>query len=446
MRFSVARALLAHTLPILIAQLASIGMMVVDTVVLGHVGSDDLAAVAIGGGLHISLLFALIGVVQAVGPLAARQHGAGENEALPVLLQQSIWLALLLSLPGVMLLLLPDPLLMLVDVPLAVADKVRRYLACLAFGVPAALIYRALHAFCNALGRPRVLMVIGVLALLLHTLLAWGLATQPWWAGRALGVLGCALSNVVISWLAMLAAIAYLQWGPLASLRLFAAWQHPSWIYWRPMLRLGVPMGVSNFVEITAFTLVSLLVSPLGADVVGAHRISANLSALAYMLPLSLGMATLSAVGRAVGARDWGSAREIVRAALCLAGASSILLGMGMWLGRDWLVAGYTDVLDIRLAAAALIGYIAIYQFFDALQTIAGQALRAYHVTFLPMLIQMLCFWGVGLFGGWWFCFRWQPVMGVAGFWLAAVLSLILAAGLLLPLLGRVIRPLETSP
>lgn len=445
MRFPVARSLLAHTLPVLIAQLASIGMMVVDTVVLGHVGPDDLAAVAIGGGLHVSLLFALIGIVQAVGPLAARRHGAGEDTLLPALLQQSVWLALLLSLPGIVLLLMPGPLLTLADVPVAVADKVKVYLACLAFGVPAALVYRALHAFCNALGRPRVLMVIGVLALLLHAFLAWGLATQAWLGGRALGVLGCALSNVLIAWLAMLAVIAYLHRGPLAALQLFGAWQAPSWLQWRPMLRLGLPMGVSNFVEITAFTLVSLLVSPLGAEVVGAHRISANLSALAYMMPLSLGLATLSAVGRAVGARDWRGAQETVSAALCLASVSSVLLGLGMWLGRGWLVAGYTDDPEIRIAAAALIGYIAVYQFFDALQTIAGQALRAYHVTFAPMLIQVLCFWGVGLFGGWWFCYRWQPAMGVGGFWLAAVLSLILAAGLLLPLLGRVKRALETS-
>jgi MATE family multidrug resistance protein len=63
-------------------------------------------------------------------------------------------------------------------------------------------------------------------------------------------------------------------------------------------------MGLSNLVEITSFTLISLFVASLGATVVAGHRIVANLSALIYMLPLSLAIATMAALGQAVGARD----------------------------------------------------------------------------------------------------------------------------------------------
>ena len=79
MLIAAARGLIAHALPILIAQLSSIGMMVVDTAVLGHVGATDLAAVAIGGGIHISVVFALVGVLQAVAPVVANLHGAGRD-------------------------------------------------------------------------------------------------------------------------------------------------------------------------------------------------------------------------------------------------------------------------------------------------------------------------------------------------------------------------------
>ena len=96
--------------------------------------------------------------------------------------------------------------------------------------------------------------------------------------------------------------------------------------------------------------------------------------------------------------------------------------------------------------ALGLVAYIAIYQFFDALQTIAGHCLRAYRVTFFPMLVQMFCFWGIGLLGGAWLCYRWQPPLGVAGFWLASVISLVFAAVLLLPLLGKAIQAAESTP
>lgn len=440
------RGLVAHAWPILVAQLASIGMMVIDTAILGHVSPVDLAAVAIGGGIHVSVVFALVGIVQAVAPLVARLHGAGRNAEVAGILHQGFWLALLLCAPGMLFLSHPglaiDPFGM--DQP--VAAKVREYLALLAWGLPAALIYRTFYAFCNALGKPRVLMAIGLGSLALHGVLAWALALEGVF-GAPLGVLGCALANVIIGWLACLGSAAYLRFGPLArAYRPFHAWQRPRWRIWRELLRLGLPMGFSNLVEITAFTLISLFVAALGATVVAGHRIVANLSALTYMLPLSLGIATMVAVGQAVGARDWQRSRVAVRAGLWLAGGASSLAGVGLWLAAAPVVGAYTDDPEVRAVAMSLVAYIALYQFFDALQTIAGHALRAYHVTFLPMLVQIFCFWGIGLLGGAWLCYRWQPALGVAGFWLAAVISLTCAAGLLLPLLYRVIRSSESAP
>lgn len=79
-----ARGLIAHALPILVAQLSSIGMMLVDTVVLGHVSAVDLAAVAIGGGLHVSVIFALAGILQAVAPVVAHLQERSRTTRWPV--------------------------------------------------------------------------------------------------------------------------------------------------------------------------------------------------------------------------------------------------------------------------------------------------------------------------------------------------------------------------
>ncbi len=440
-----ARGLIAHALPILIAQLSSIGMMVVDTAVLGHVSSHDLAAVAIGGGIHVSLVFALVGIVQAVSPVVAQLHGAGRDDAVAGILQQGFWLAMLLAVPGILFLTHPGAVLGMADMDSAVDAKVREYLALLAWGLPAALFYRTFWAFCNALGKPRVLMGIGLFSLALHALLAWGFALQGW-LGEPLGVAGCALSNILVAWLACLSAAAYLAFGPLGRrYQPFSRWQAPNWTTWRELLRIGLPMGLSNLVEITSFTLIALFVASLGATVVAGHRIVANLSALIYMLPLSLGIATMAAVGQAVGAHDAERAGATIRAGLILAGASSSAVGLLLWLSAEPLVAAYTDDPAVRAVAMSLIVYVAIYQFFDALQTIAGHVLRAYRVTFVPMLVQIFCFWGIGLLGGAWLCYRWSTPLGVAGFWLAAALSLLLAAAMLLPLLRQVVLATKSA-
>jgi MATE family multidrug resistance protein len=205
-------------------------------------------------------------------------------------------------------------------------------------------------------------------------------------------------------------------------------------------------MGLSNLVEITAFTLIALFIAPLGATVVAGHRIVANVSALTYMLPLSLAIAVMVAVGQAVGACDRPLAHAHIKAGLLLAGGLSTLAGLFLWLAAEPIAGAYTNDPEVRAVALTLVIYVAVYQFFDALQTVAGHVLRAYRVTFVPMLLQVFCFWGVGLGGGWWLCYHAPEPMGVAGFWLASVISLVLAAGLLGSLLHMSVRASESAP
>ncbi len=95
-------------------------------------------------------------------------------------------------------------------------------------------------------------------------------------------------------------------------------------------------------------------------------------------------------------------------------------------------MAAYTADPAVSRLAVSLVIYICLYQFFDAIQTVAAHALRGYKITFGPMLVHTLCFWGIGLGGGYWLAFfglgALLPPQGVAGFWQAAVLSNIAAA------------------
>ena len=188
------------------------------------------------------------------------------------------------------------------------------------------------------------------------------------------------------------------------------------------------------------FTFIALFVAQLGTQVVAGHRVVANLAGICYMLPLSLALATLPCVGQAAGARDWRSARVSALAGVCVAGLVSTAFGAALWCGRTALVDAYTDDPVVRGVGLSLIAYLAAYQVFDAVQTVAAHALRGYKITFLPMLVHVAAFWGVGLAGGWWLAFRAPRPMGAAGFWLASLLSLVFAAVFLGWLLWRVAR------
>jgi len=440
MFFIQSRLILQHAAPMLIAQLASMGMMVIDTVLLGHHGTEDLAAVAVGGGIYIAVVFALTGILQAVAPTVSHLLGAGRRDEIAGALYQCFWLALLLTVPGVLFMQHPDALLALSDIEPGVEAKVRAYLMMLSWGIPASLFYRTFYAFCNALGQPRPLMLISLGCTVVHGVLASqlvsnGLEGLP---GGGLGVVGCGISNALVNWFALACGLAFVVFGrALAPYRLLHGWQWPRLAAIGDLLRLGLPMGFSNFVEISSFTLTALFVAQLGATVVAGHRIVANLAALCYMLPLSLAIATLAQVGQAAGARDWWRARLSVVAGLLLAGVLATLLGGVLWLGEVPLVMAYSNDPAVRQVALSLIIYIVVYQIFDALQTIAAFALRGYKITFAPMFVHIFCFWGVALYGGWWLAFRLPSPMGVSGFWLASLVSLVLAALLLGGLLWR---------
>lgn len=430
-RTRIARELLHHTWPVLIAQLLSMSMMVADTLIAGHYATTDLAAIAVGSGLYVSVAMLLVGILQAVAPTIAHHYGARRLGAIGPSLQQGFWLALMLAAPGSLLLAFPDPLLAAAAVPAEVAGKAGDYLRATALGLPAVLLYRTFYAFNNAIGRPRPLMVISFIVTTIHMPLAWSLAHGHFGLPE-LGGPGCGWSTALVNWLALGCALIHLRRDrSYRRYRLFAHWQRPQLRPIVDLLRLGVPMGMSTFIEITSFTLIALFVARIGAEAVAGHRVVANVAALIYMLPLAMSIATLVLVGQAAGANDWARARATVKLSLSLTAGFAAVIAVVLWLVREPVIALSSTDPAVRAVALSLIVYVCLYQVFDAVQTVAAHALRGYKVTLLPMLLHSLCFWGAGLGGGYWLsyhAFGRAAAPTVAGFWEGSVAATLLAS------------------
>jgi MATE family multidrug resistance protein len=439
--FRLVRILVRNAWPVLIAQMVSIGMMVADTLIVGRYSTQHLAAVAVGSGLYIALAMGLGGTLNALAPIVGQHYGAGEHARIGQDMRQGLWLAVFLAAGGMALLAFPGWLLAPARLEAEVEAIAADYLRMLALSLPAMLGYRAFHAAANALGQPRPLMVIAFFETICHALLASVLVS-----GRmglpALGAAGAALSQVVVSWTSLALCLWLLLKSPrFAPFHIFARWERPRGAAQKELLRLGLPIGLSYLVEISAFTLMAIFIARIGTETVSGHRITANLSAFVYMLPLSLAIATAAQTAQAVGGRDEALARDFVFAGLKLACVCSIVMAFVLL----WLRAAIADLATgdaiVAEVAMGLMFYIALYQFFDAVQTVACFALRAYKISFLPLLIHLACFWGLGLGLGYWLAFRAPVPQGAAGFWQAAVVSTIAAAvlfgGLLLRVTGQ---------
>lgn len=434
-------ALLAHAAPVLVSQLGSMSTALIDTVITARVATVDLAAVGIGSGLYISVMLAAAGIVQGLTPIAAHQVGARQFDRLPATFQQALWLCLILAAAGIAILMTPDWMLGASKVSPEVSERTRAYLAVLALGLPGNLIYRACGGMLNALGKPRALMFLGLANAASHALLAPALAFG-WLGLPALGAVGCAASVALNATLLAVLGLAVLaRSGSRHHRGLLRHWHPPRWSLLREHLRLGLPIGMSMFVEMSSFALIGLLVASLGAEAVGANRLLGNFAGASYMLPLSISIATLALVGQAAGAGDWVQVRRVALTGLALGCCLSVLIGAVLYAFAGPLVRGFVPEPGVQALALDLVVLIALYQLFDAAQTIAAQALRGLKITAAPMLGHILSFWGVGLAGGWWLCYHgWTQPMGLAGFWLAAVGSSTLAGVLFCSMLWISLR------
>jgi len=422
--------------PVLIAQLAVMAYAVIDTIMAGRFATEDLAAVGIGASIYFSVFVALMGVLLAVSPIVGQLLGARHYADIGEQVRQGMWLTVTLALLSVVVFRYPEPFLVLSGPSPEVADKVRAYLAIAAWGAPAGLAFRLFASYTTAISLPRIMMALNLLGLLLKVPLTWvfvfGHLGSP-----AMGSAGCALSTTLVNWIVAILAWAYCGLSPAYRRHgVFAHWSWPRLDDQRRLFALGIPIGLTFLVDVTAFTFMALFVARLGAVNSAAHQIASNVAAVMFMLPLAVGNGVGVLVAQAIGGRKFAIARATGVTGIALALILAALSGLTLALGAVAIAAFYTSDDTVRAIAATLLVLVAGYHVFDALQVVTVSALRGYKRAVVPMLINAAGLWGVGLAGGYVIgltdaldlsAIGIVTPLGVSGFWMAAIAGLLVA-------------------
>lgn len=428
--------LLRLTLPMLLAQLSQTAMGFVDTVMAGRYASIDLAAVAVGSSIFFPVFLFLLGLQSAVTPLVAQANGRGDAAAV----RQAIRLGMAVGFVGGVLL-MPllwsmQPFMMWMGLSAEVIPITDRYLFALSWGLPLGGVFFALKGGGDGLAWPRLSMFAGFTGLGVNItanyLLIYGKLGLP-----ALGGVGCGWATT-LSLLAMLLCMGGLlarSRPGLAGLFVPAEKGSPGWSMSpvRGYLRLGLPLGLTLFVECSIFALIALFLARLGSTVVAAHQIALNFTSLLYMLPYSLATALTVRTGFAIGQRQVRRLMRIVHTGLGLALTGSILTCLCIVVFREQIAALYTAEPGVRALAASLLVYAAFFQPVDALQVTCSGILRGCRDTRVPLAMMLVAYWGIGLplgyglglggLGGL------EP--GPQGFWIGLIIALAAAAVLL---------------
>lgn len=412
------RPTLVLAVPIMLGQLSQMLMSVIDSMMIGHVGTVELAACSFTGAVFGVVFMGCIGLLVPGSVLVAREHGAGRDDLAGLWLRHARALAWgaggLLAAGLVATLLVADRL----GQPAEVIAVMRPFFALISLSLIPTLLFQADRQFAEALGRPWpplvILLACVALNVGLNWILIWGKLGAP-----ALGLTGAGVATLVARIVSVVAIRCWLRgFGPFATAVRAAGAARIEAGRMREMLALGVPMGAALFFEGGAFSAAAVMAGWLGTVELAAHQIAISCAAFAFMVPLGVSIALGVRTGRAVGAGESWRVRPMALGATLATVVTAGISTLAFVLAGKTVAESFVkdDPAVVALATKVLV-IAAFFQLFDGLQVVFAGALRGLSDVRVPLVSAFLAFWVLALPCGWWFGVRGGG--GLEGIWIA---------------------------
>ncbi|MEZ7173156.1 MATE family efflux transporter [Sporosarcina sp. OR05] len=414
-------------IPILITQVALYMMTFFDILMTGRYNTEDLAGVTIGSSFWVPVYTGLSGILMGLTPMIAHYIGAGKKHETRPSVQQGLYVSLVLSIV-VFTLVLVAIIPAIQNMPLEAPVKVvaGHYLQGMSIGLIPLFAYTVLRSFFDALGATRVSMFIILLSapinIALNYLLIFGNFGFP-----ELGGAGAGYASGITYWI-VLSIAALIAWKrkPFQSYQLFKGWQRVSFAKCLEIIKIGVPIGLSIFVEISIFSVVTLLMSGYTTETISAHQIALNFTSLLYMIPLSISMGATILIGQAVGARKMKTAKQYSFLAVGLAVLFSFISIVILLVFRQPIASLYTTDQTIIELAVHFFVFAAFFQLSDAIQAPIQGSLRGYKDVNMTFIMAIISFWGIGLPVG--YITAMYTELGPFGYWVGLIVGLTIGA------------------
>jgi MATE family multidrug resistance protein len=420
--------------PLMLGQLAVVGMTVTDIYMAGQVSADSLAALQLGGSIWAMISLLVIGIMIGNSPIIGNYWGAGQPDRVRFQFQQGLWLALPMSIAVCCAILLGIQLLERLDISPEVFRIARGYLLpylITGFMFPAFFAFRSSF---EGVGDTRPVMIFNAIAFFLNGILdyilVFGKLGLP-----AMGGIGAAWATTVVMTFLLFAMAAYGRYaGNMKRLRLYQQFAAPSAVAIVGILRLGIPIALMIAAEIGFFAIIPMMIAHLGANVLGAHAITNNLDSLAYMIPLGLGQALTIKVSHSMGRGEPLEARQICLTGFKLIFVFALILGSLKILLRHDFAQLFSPEPEVQIIAASLFFFSAALGCFDSMQMASSGALRGYKDAKVPLIIQIIAFWVIAFPIAYSLALTdlWGEPIGVYGFWIGLVIAACLASLMML--------------
>ena len=429
------RKFLQLAIPLASAQVAQSLTGFFDTIMMGRLGAETIAA----GGLASMTFFALFstagGVVMGISPLVAEAFGAGKKTRIEKLTRQGFWLVLLLSIPMMVATANLDSMMLQWGQGRTTVTLANSYLDIILWGFFPTLGFAMLRGVVSGLSQARPIMIIvtfgTVFNIIGNYILGFGKLGFP-----RLELVGLAIASTISLWGMFIALIIYiLKHSQLSVYRFFEQLYQIKPAIIGELCKTGIPIGIFMALELGLFTIVTYLMGALGTEVLAAHQIVFQTIVVTFMIPLGMSYAATARVGQWLGRKDLPGIKRAGYISIGMGLIVMSLLAIAMLLFPRFIVGIYLDINDPaneRLISLALpmLTIASIAQILDAAQKITYGALQGLQDTRIPVFLNISAFWLIGLPTGYFLGFHFG--LDGIGLWLGQSLGVAIAAILFL--------------
>lgn len=429
------REFLKLAVPLAGAQLAQAATGFVDTVMMGWLGQDVLAAGGLATIIFMAFMMTGVGLLSGVSPMVAEAYGAGQVQRIGQLTRQGLWIALLLSIPSMQAIAHFDRLMCQFGQAETTVILSDTYLDVMAWGLFPAVAFAVLRGCIVALSKARPVMFIVVIATLFNILgnyvLGFGKFGFP-----NLGLAGLAIASASAHWLMFLSLLGYLFWHQsLRNYALLTSLHRFEPRIMQQLLWVGGPIGIAAVLEYGLYATVSFFMGVLGTSTLAANQIVQQTVVIIFMVPLGMSFAATVRVGQWFGKRDWKQIQQAALVSIGLAILFTLTAGIVLFAYSRQIIELYLDLDDpanenalnisislMRIAAFGLI--------FDGIQRTANGVLQGLQDTRIPLLLGTISYWGFGLTASYLLGFH-TPLADM-GIWIGAYIGLAAASSVYL--------------
>lgn len=383
--------------PVMLSQLGNVMVGVADSMMVGRLGAETLAAASLANSIFFVVMMFGIGISMAITPLVAAADGEGKTKRIGRVFNHGFVINTFSGFVLLLIILLAIPGLYHMNQPKGVVDLAIPYLGIITASLIPFMFFQTFKQFTEGLSQTKQAMFITIFCNIINVFLNWvmiyGNLGFP-----ALGLNGAGWATLA-SRILMGAMIFYYLWNSkrYKSYQLGLNLKKLSFPLTLKILQIGVPTGFQFIFEVGAFSAAAIMMGWIGVNALAAHQIAINLASISYMMASGLSAAAMVRVGNQFGRNDIKTLREIGFTSFAMVLIFMLFFAFILIGYRNFLPTLYIDELPVVEMTASLLIIAGLFQLSDGIQVVGLGALRGMADVKIPTIITLVAYWVVGL-------------------------------------------------